>query len=76
MDLKIVFSKRFLELRKSKNLSLVALGEILGVTNQAVSLIEKGKRATSFEILFAIAEYFNVSVDYLLGRTDNPEMNK
>lgn len=76
MDNKNIFSERFLYLRKSNNLSLAALGEVLSITNQAVSLLEKGKRAPSFEVMIMIADYFNISIDYLVGRTDNPEVNK
>ena len=71
MDYKESFSTKLLNLRKENDLSLEALGNILGISNQAVSLLEKGKRSPSFEIFFAIAEYFNVSTDWLLGRTDD-----
>lgn len=72
MDYKESFSTKLLNLRKENDLSLEALGNILGISNQAVSLLEKGKRSPSFEVFFAIAEYFNVSIDWLLGRTDDP----
>ncbi len=72
MDNRIIFAKNLLDLRKTNNLSLVALGDILGISNQAVSLLEKGKRSPSFEILIAIADYFDVSLDYLVGRSDDP----
>lgn len=71
MDYKESFSTKLLNLRKENDLSLEALGNILGISNQAVSLLEKGKRSPSFEVFFAIAEYFNVSTDWLLGRTDD-----
>ena len=64
MDYKESFSTKLLNLRKENDLSLEALGNILGISNQAVSLLEKGKRSPSFEIFFAIAEYFNVSTDF------------
>ncbi len=72
MDYKNSFSTKLSTLRRENHLSLDALGKILGISNQAVSLLEKGKRSPSFEIFFAIAEYFNVSTDWLLGRTDDP----
>ena len=71
MDYKTSFSTKLLTLRKENNLSLDALGKILGISNQAVSLLEKGKRSPSFEVFFAICEYFNVSSDWLLGRTED-----
>ncbi len=71
MNNRIVFAKNLLNLRKANNLSLVALGSILGISNQAVSLLEKGKRSPSFEVLIAIADYFDVSLDYLVGRSNS-----
>ena len=67
------FSAILRNFRKAQNLSLDALGKEIGISNQAVSLLEKGKRSPSFEILLALADYFNVSLDYLVGRSDNPE---
>jgi transcriptional regulator with XRE-family HTH domain len=66
------FSVVLKALRKGKNISLAALGEALGVSNQAVSLMEQGKRSPSFEVLIALANYFDVSLDYLVGRSDDP----
>lgn len=76
MNFKKNFSERLSYLRKSQNLSLFELGKILGVSDEAVRLMEKAKRSPSFDILCAISEFFNVSIDYLIGRTDNPKINK
>lgn len=73
MDFRKNFSQRLGELRSRKGLSLAALGETLGVTDEAVRLLEKGKRSPSFEILCALADYFDVSLDYLVGRSDEPQ---
>lgn len=67
------FSVRVSQLRKDKKLSMAALGDILGVSDEAIRLMEKGKRSPSFEVLCSIADYFNVSLDYLVGRSDIPE---
>lgn len=72
MDNCTVFAQKLLELRKTNNLSLMALGRVLGISNQAVSLLENGKQSPSFETLIAIANYFDVSLDYLVGRSDDP----
>ena len=61
-------------MRKERGLSLIALGEQLSITDEAVRLLEKGKRSPSFEVLCALAEFFGVSIDYLVGRTDNPNI--
>lgn len=73
MDSRKTFSERFAALRQSKQVSFAALGAHLGVTDEAVRLMEKGKRAPSFDVLIALADYFDVSLDYLVGRTDNPK---
>lgn len=63
-------SVRLKELRTTSNLSQSELGEAVGFTKQAISDIENGRRSTSAEKLVAIADYFDVSIDYLLGRND------
>lgn len=74
MDFRKIFSERLSALRKERGLSLIALGEQLSITDEAVRLLEKGKRSPSFEVLCALAEFFGVSIDYLVGRTDNPNI--
>ena len=72
MDFRKNFSERLSDLRKDKGISLIALGEYLSVTDEAVRLLEKGKRSPSFEVLCSLADYFDVSLDYLVGRSDDP----
>ena len=57
-------------------MSQLQLGMELGMNQNTISRYETGAREPSNGELVMIAEYFNVSVDYLLGRTDNPEMNR
>ena len=54
------------ELRKQRGLTMKELGEKIGVSESTISLYETGRRSPSYEILLKIAEYFGVSVDYLL----------
>ena len=61
-------------LRKQKKINQAELGEIVGLTYTAISDIERGRRTTTIEKLVALADYFEVSIDYLVGRTDNPDM--
>lgn len=72
MEYRENFSERFASLRKHKGVSLAAVGDFLSVTDEAVRLLEKGKRSPSFEVFCALADYFNVSLDYLCGRSDDP----
>ena len=73
---KEIFGERVKTLRIKKNIKQSELGEIVGLTYTAVSDIERGRRTTTLEKLDALADYFEVSVDYLMGRTDNPKVNK
>lgn len=61
---------RIKKLRQEKNISQSALASYLGVTQQTVSAYESGDREPDLETLNKIADFFDVSVDYLLGRTD------
>lgn len=61
---------RLKELRKSNNLTQAEFGKILGVGKTTVSMYETGNSTPSDEIKLKISEYFNVSLDYLLGKTD------
>lgn len=65
-----IFSSRLLECRKQHNLSQKALADLLGLTDAAVTMMEKGKRFPSYEIFLKLADCFNVSLDYLAGRTE------
>lgn len=58
------------KLRKQKGLSQSAFAEILHASQNTVSQWESGKREPSYEITQQIADYFDVSVDYLLGREE------
>lgn len=73
MDSRIIFSERISALRKAKGITLLSLGEQLSVTDEAVRLLERGRRSPSFEVLIALADYFDVSIDYLVGRSDDPK---
>lgn len=66
---------RLKEIRKAKKISQVKLGMDLSMSQNTISRYETGKREPSIEELKRIADYFGVSVDYLLGLTDNPKRN-
>ena len=67
---------RLKELRKKKRISQVMLAMDLNINQNSISRYETGEREADYATLIAIADYFNVSIDYLLGRTENPKMNK
>ncbi len=70
------FEERFLELRKEKGVTQKVVGNVLGIGDRAIRFYEIGKRRPDFDGLIALAEYFGVSVDYLVGRTDKREVNR
>ena len=72
MQKKILFAQRLSLLRKQAAISQKQLGEVIGLSNKAICTLENGTRETSFEKLVLLAEYFQVSTDYLLGITDDP----
>lgn len=59
---------RIAELRKKNNMSQAALGKIIGVAQNTICNWENGKREPDFQSIQKLANYFAVSVDYLLGR--------
>lgn len=61
---------RIKELREEKNISQLELAKKLNLTQQSISLYEKGDREPSIDVLKSIANFFNVSLDYLLGKSD------
>ena len=65
--------ERIHELRKKAKLSQTALGNAIGVGQRAYSHYEIGDRDMSPEVLIALADYYGVTVDYLLGRSDKTE---
>lgn len=67
---------RLKELRDQRHISQVFLGLELGMSQNTISRYETGAREADYETLISFADYFNVSVDYLLGRTDNPNVNR
>ncbi len=68
-----IFSNRLKLLRKSKQLKQSDLAALLQVTVRHYQEIEYGKIDIPTSKLIALAEYFNVSLDYLVGLSDNPE---
>ncbi|MBR3667908.1 MAG: helix-turn-helix transcriptional regulator [Ruminococcus sp.] len=66
---------RLKELRKKKGLSQQRLAMELNVNQNTISRYESGEREADYKTLIMIADYFDVSIDYLLGRTDKKETN-
>ncbi len=63
-------------LRKQRKISQLKLALDLNLNQNSISRYETGEREADYNTLIKLADYFGVSVDYLLGRTDNPNTNK
>ena len=63
--------ERLRELRKSKKMTMKELAKVFGVSESTISLYETGKREPDNSMLKRLADYFGVSVDYLLERSPN-----
>lgn len=66
-----LFCERLKNLRLSNNLTMENLGAQFSVTKQTISRWESGDRLPPLNVTYNIAKYFNVSIDYLVGLTDN-----
>lgn len=64
------FCKVLKSLRTAKGLTQDELGKILKISRSTVGMYESGSREPDYETLESIADYFNVDIDYLLGRTN------
>ncbi len=63
-------------LREKNHISQLKLGMDLSISQNSISRYETGEREADYATLILIADYFDVSIDYLLGRTDNPKVNR
>ncbi|MDR2559504.1 MAG: helix-turn-helix domain-containing protein [Oscillospiraceae bacterium] len=63
-------------LAKNNNISMAKVLKELGIGSGYIADIGRVGILPAADKLIKFADYFNVSVDYLLGRTDNPEINK
>ena len=68
--------KRLKKLREQRHISQLKLAMDLGLNQNAVSRYENGVREADYATLILFSDYFGVSIDYLLERTDNPAMNQ
>lgn len=68
----MLFPERLRKLRQQKKLRQKDVADKLGITVSAYGYYEQGKREASYETLKKLADYFDVNIDYLIGRTDDP----
>ena len=63
-------------LRKKKHMTQIALQMATGIDQALLSKFEAGKRLPTTEALLILSDFYNVSIDYILCRTDKPEINR
>ena len=68
--------QRIQDLRTDADMSQKQLSEILHISQRSYSHYETGSRNIPVEMLIRLANYYDISVDYLVGRTDKKELNK
>lgn len=64
------------KLRKQHNLTQIGLQMKTGIDQSLISKFENGERVPPTDVLMILAEFYNVSIDYILMRTENPNVNR
>ena len=67
---------RLRELRKGKKMTQIALQMQTGIEQALLSKFENGERVPPTDTLVKLADFYNVSIDYILCRTDKPDVNR
>ena len=68
--------QRIRDLREDADLTQTQMGQKINLPQRTYAYYESGERSIPPEVLIALAKYHNVSIDYILGQTDNPKRNK
>ncbi len=64
------------KIREKRNINQLKIAMDIGITQESISKYETGNAFPSKDVLIKLADYLNCSIDYLLDRTDNPNLNK
>lgn len=76
MSLGDIMKNRLKELRKSRGYTQISLQMQTGIEQALLSKFENEERVPPTETLVRLAEFYNVSIDYILCRTNNPDINR
>ena len=71
----ITIKNRLRQLREERGFTQLKLSLDLFLNQNSISRYESGAREASYELLIRFADYYDVSIDYILCRTDNPNIN-
>ena len=72
----VEFGQRLREIRRRRDLEQAVLAEIARVPTSSISHFERGKHKPSLDTLIRLADGLDVSIDYLVGRADSPDVHK
>lgn len=67
------FGAHLKELRKANGVTQKQLAANIGASERGIQQYELGERKPTYDMLIALADYFDVSLDYLVGRSDDPQ---
>ena len=67
--------ERLVEIRKSRNLTQKQLAAGVNISEVGLQNYENGRRKPAYDVLIALADFLNVSLDYLVGRSDDPTIH-
>lgn len=67
--------ERLVEIRKSRNLTQKQLAAGVNISEVGLQNYENGRRKPAYDVLIALADFLNVSLDYLCGRSDDPTIH-
>lgn len=71
-----MYFQRLRDLREDKDMKQVEIADMLGIQQTVYSRYERGFQNIPIEHLLKLADFYNVSTDYILGRTNNPKTNR
>ena len=75
-DIKMTFPERIIQLKIERKLLQKDIATGINITVRNYQRYEKGEQQPTLPVIVALADYFGVSLDYLVGRTDNSKINK
>ena len=67
-----IVGERLRTLREGMQISQAKMAELVGMKQSSINRYEGGETSPSYEVLLKYADFFDVSIDYIFGRTDNP----
>ena len=68
-----IVGERLRVLREGMHISQAKMGDIVGMKQSSINRYEGGETSPTYKVLLKYADFFDVSIDYIFGRTDNPQ---